>query len=117
MIVVTLKKMRFQLSSPARLAVPVIACVLFTLTAFAAQAKDLKFEALLVWATTADSSPDPNHKPVDSEVKEKLNDLPLKWKNYFEVNRKELVLAPGTSKEVVLSEKCKMSVKDIDGKN
>lgn len=109
--------MRFQPSSPTRLILLVVTCVVFALTAFAATTKDLKFEALLVWATTADTSPDPNHKPVDSEVKRKLTDLPLKWKNYFEVNRKELVISQGASKEVELSDKCKISVKDIDGKN
>jgi hypothetical protein len=114
---VILTKMRLQPSSPERLCLLAAMCVLFALSAFAAQAKDYKFEALLVWATTAETSPDPNHKLVDPEVKEKLSELPLKWKNYFEVNRKDVVLAQGGSKEVALSEKCRISVKDIDGKN
>ena len=79
--------MRFGLTLPAGRG---WMAALFFLLAFggaAAQARDLKFQALLVWATDAGSSPDRNHKPVDAEVRKKLSELPLKWKNYFEVKR------------------------------
>ena len=92
------------------------ACALF-LCAGAAHAKDWKLEAVLVWATNADKSPNPKHKPVDAEIKRKLSDLPLKWKNCFEVNRETFVVRQGGSAEVALSEKCKVNVKHADGKN
>ena len=109
--------MRFKQSSLPRLALLAAACVLLAFATVAAQAKDLKFEALLVWATNAEKSPDPNHKPIESDVREKLSELPLKWKNYFQVTNKSLSLPKGGVVEVALSEKCKSSVKDIDGKN
>src|ERR1041385_4448712 len=46
----------------------------------AASAKDFKFQAMLIWATNAEKSPDPKHKPVSDEIRRKLEDLPLKWK-------------------------------------
>jgi hypothetical protein len=92
-------------------------CLLVVFAAFAAQAKDLKFEAHLIWAANAEKSPNPNHKPVDAEVRRKLSELPLKWKNYFEVNRKQFMVAPQGSAKASLSEKCSIGVTDVDGKH
>ena len=78
-------------------------------------AADFKFEAQLIWATNDQKSPNPKHKPVEAEVRKKLSDLPLKWKNYFEVNRKTMELARGGSQKVALSEKCTLEIKDVDG--
>ena len=83
----------------------------------AAQARELKCQALLVWAANVDKSPNPKHKPVEVEVRRKLDELPLKWKNYFEVNRKDFSVSEGESSEVTLSDKCSIAVKDIDGEN
>src|SRR2546423_9367706 len=72
----------------------------------------LKLEVQLIWGTNDPQSPDPKHKPVESAVKKKLDELPLKWTNYFEVNRKVFeVQLHGTTK-VPLSEKCALEVKN-----
>ncbi len=109
--------MRFKLSSPVGLAVLALTCVLIAFPTVAAPDKDLKFEAQLIWATMAETSPNPNHKPAEPDVRKKLSDLPLKWKNYFLVKREGFGIATGGSKEVTLSDKCKISVRDIDRKN
>jgi hypothetical protein len=106
--------MRSNFSFPA-VSVLAVFCLLLAFPCVAAPAKDLKFEAMLVWAANTDKSPDPNHKPVESDVLKKLKELPLKWKNYFVVNRVGFDVARGGAKEVTLSDKCKISVKDIDG--
>ncbi len=90
---------------------------LAALFAVAASAADLKFKALLVWATNAESSPNRNHKPVDGEVRKKLSELPLKWKNYFVVTNVPVVVPRGGSQTTVLSTRCKIDVKDIDGRH
>ena len=36
------------------------------------EAAGLKFQAQLVWGTSDDRSPDPKHKPVEPEVRQKL---------------------------------------------
>jgi hypothetical protein len=82
-----------------------------------ARAKEIKFESLLVWATNAETSPDPNHKPVDAEVRKKLGELPLKWARYFEVNRKPFSLSKGGSKEITLSDECKIDVREVNEKD
>jgi hypothetical protein len=79
------------------------------------QAASMKFQVQLVWGTEDDQSPDPKHKPVEPAVKAKLKELPLKWTNYFEVNRKDFELAPSGSTRVPLSEKCALEVKSLGG--
>ncbi|MFO1478440.1 MAG: hypothetical protein U1F98_17545 [Verrucomicrobiota bacterium] len=91
--------------------------ILFLCSGLAAQAGDTKFEALLVWATNAETSPDPNQKPVDAEVRKKLGELPLKWAHYFEVNRKHFGISKDERKEVTLSDECKIAVKHVEGKD
>jgi hypothetical protein len=92
-------------------------CFLMTFTGIAAPAKDLKFQALLVWATDAEKSPDHNHKPVDAEVLKKLRELPLRWKNYFEVRREHFIVPRGGAEKVTLSDKCEIGVADVDGRH
>jgi hypothetical protein len=81
-----------------------------------ARAGDLKLEAQLIWGTNDKQSPDPKHKPVDADVREKMANLPFKWANYFEVNRKAFVLPNGEVRKIPLSEKFAIEVMAPDGK-
>ena len=90
--------------------------LLATLTGRCAQTNELKFEAQLIWATNDKQSPNPKHKEVEPEIRKKLDELPLKWKSYFEVNRKQFSIAKGAASKVSMSEKCGIDVKDVDGR-
>jgi hypothetical protein len=79
------------------------------------QGREMKFEVQLIWATNDKKSPNPKHKPVEPEIRKKLEELPLKWDNYFEVNRKYFKLEKDGKAKESLSEKCSISVKDIEG--
>ena len=79
------------------------------------QAATLKLQVQLIWGTGDDHSPAPKHKPLESDVKAKLKDLPLKWSNYFEVNRKDFEVPASAATKVPLSEKCELEVKSIGG--
>lgn len=81
-------------------------------TAVAADA-ELKVETQLIWGTNDKESPDPKHKKVSDEVKKKLQELPLKWTNYFEVNRKMLSIPMSSLKKEALSEKCAVEIKNL----
>ena len=82
---------------------------------WSAQTVMLKLQAQLVWGTNDEQSPDPKHKPVEADVKTKLNGLPLKFTNYFEVNRKPLEVALSGTNRVPLSDKCEVEVKSLGG--
>lgn len=77
---------------------------------------ELRFEAYLVWAATNNVSPDPRHKPVSPEIEKKLSELPLKWAHFFECNHKAIELTKRGSLQVEMSKKCKIEVRDVDGK-
>jgi hypothetical protein len=108
--------MRFGLTLSAGRGCLAALCFLLAFAGAAAQARDLKFQALLVWATDAENSPDRTHKPVDAEVRKKLSELPLKWKNYFEVKRERFTVLTGGFEKATLSDKCGIEVRDINGK-
>ena len=83
----------------------------------AATAAERKMEARLVWGTNEDKSPEPSHKPLDAELSKKLREMPLKWKNYFEVNRKSFVINDQTYTNVVMSKQSSIEMKDKGGNN
>jgi hypothetical protein len=79
-----------------------------------AHAAPMTLEVQLLWGTDAAQSPNPAHKPVEPEVKKKLDELPLKWPHWYEVNRKKFKVARGPEPvKVPLSEKCALEVKNL----
>ena len=94
----------------------VVALALSPLCATLAQAagSKMKVEAQLIWATNDAKSPNPKHKPVDADTLKKLQGLPLKWSNYFQVNKIMVELPQGELKKASLSEKCELEMKNLD---
>lgn len=78
------------------------------------QAADANFEAQLIWATNDKASPNPKHKEAEAQMRKRLAKLPLKWANYFEVNRKSFAVSLGATNRVVMSEKASLEVKLLD---
>jgi hypothetical protein len=107
--------MRHNAISRAVLVWCAVACTLLACGGLRAQAATIKLRVQLVWGTNDDRSPDPKHKPIEADVKEKLKELPLKWSNYFEVTRKETEVLPSSTTKVALSEKCELDVKSLGG--
>jgi hypothetical protein len=84
---------------------------LLALAAERAQAADasMKIEALLVWVTNLQST----NKPVEADIHKKLAQLPLKWANYYEINRDRLTIPASKSVKTQLSDKCAVEVKNL----
>ncbi len=80
-------------------------------------ANPMRLEVQLLWGTDAAQSPNPDHKPVEPEVRKKLDELPLKWPHWFEVTRKQFKVARADSVKVPLSEKCAIEVKNLGEAN
>ena len=93
-----------------------VTCLLLAFACVAAQEKALKYDAALIWATDLAKSPNPNHKPVPPEIRRKLSELPLKWKHFFVVTNVTFSITLQGSKEVVMSDRCRIRVADL-GKN
>jgi hypothetical protein len=76
-----------------------------------AGAAELKLQTQLVWGTDDAKPPEgKNYKPVEADIQKKLKELPLKWKNYFEVKRTDFTVGPSLTKKIPLSEKCELNV-------
>src|SRR5882724_406769 len=88
-----------------------MAWLALTTVAARADAGDMKLEVQLIWATNDKADPNPKHKPIAPEIREKLNQLPLKWANYFEVNKVTLDIPKGESRKAKLSDKCEVEIK------
>jgi hypothetical protein len=108
--------MRAKLIPAKGLAWVGIALVLLACAEFGAQAADMKLQAFLIWGTDDTKPPAGKaYKPVELDIMQKLKDLPLKWTNWFEVNRKDFPVVEGASKEVQMSERCQVNVTKIGG--
>jgi hypothetical protein len=74
-----------------------------------AGADNMKVQAFLVWGTNESKPPDGKaYNPVGADIQLKLKDLPLKWTNWFEVNRKEFVTPAGSVSKISMSDKCQI---------
>ena len=104
----------FIMRRPSRLS---FALLVFSASLCASVAAERKIEARLIWGTNEEKSPDPNHKPLEGDLARKLHDMPLKWKNYFEVTRKIFTISDSTYTNVVMSKQCTIEVKDKGANN
>ena len=90
--------------------------VLLACASLRAQAADMKFQAFLLWGTDDAKPPEGKaYKPAPPDVMQKLKQLPLKWTNWFEVNRQDVAVAQGAAKDVPMSEKCRLKLSNVNG--
>lgn len=82
-------------------------------TAQAGDTNATKLEAVLVWGTNTPKPPEQDLKSVSADVQKKLNCLPFKYTNYFEVNRKQLTLKQGGTEKASMSKDCKITLKSL----
>ena len=108
--------MKHQSISASRPGWILICLFLLGFAAPGALAADWEFETQLIWGTNDPASPDPNHKPVDAEVRKKLGELPLKWTHYFEIKREQCSVAKGESTKTSLGGKCALECNIVENK-
>jgi hypothetical protein len=92
-------------------------CGLFVVSLFAAVpafAEDLKIEAVLIWGTNDDKSPDPKHKLVDSKTAQELRKV-FAWKNYFEVSRTSGTVPNRGTNSITVSKHCTVEIAELEG--
>ena len=88
--------------------------VLSLFTALPAVAEDIKIEAVLIWGTNDDKSPDPKHKSVDAKTAESLRKV-FAWKNYFEVNRTRGTVPSRGTNAFTVSKHCTIEIAEMEG--
>ena len=91
-----------------------LALALLASAGFGAPAADMKLQAYLLWGTNDRNPPaDRNYQPVNPDIRQKLKSLPLKWTHWYEVKRVDFQVAPGASREVTLSDKCQVKLRQL----
>jgi hypothetical protein len=75
---------------------------------------DKKIEVQLLWGTDAKNSPNKDHKPVEPDIRKRLDNLPLRWTNYFMVKKMNVTVPRGgQGTNIAMSEKCSVGIKDL----
>ena len=104
--------MKARLNSATNLCWLASALVLLAGGPLSSQAAETKLQGFLLWGTNDIKPPEgKNYKPAEPQILKKLRELPLKWTNWFEVNRKDFVVPQAIAKEVQMSAKCQLNVK------
>jgi len=93
-----------------------LTCALMTAFAVcAAEPAGMKLQAFLLWGTNDSKPPETRpYNPAAIDIRQRLKDLPLKWTNWFEVNRKDVPIVYGVSKDVHMSDRCRLSLKQVE---
>jgi hypothetical protein len=81
---------------------------------------EMKFKAVLLWGTNGEKPEGATDlREVDPSCKQKLEKLPFKWKDYYQVGEQHgFAVKPGGPKQrVKLSDKCEIEVEHKDGLN
>ena len=108
--------MKARLNSATNLCWLDSALVLLAGGPLSGQTAETKLQGFLLWGTNDIKPPEgKNYKPAEPQVLKKLRELPLKWTNWFEVNRKDFVVPQAIAKEVQMSAKCQLHVKGFGG--
>lgn len=70
---------------------------------------DLKFEAQLIWGTDKAAPKSKDIKDPDPKILEKLKGV-FKWKNYYEIDHKDLTVPKTGRSKVKMSSKCELEI-------
>jgi hypothetical protein len=76
-----------------------------------ARAEDIKVEAWLIWGSNTDTNI--NCKVQDSRVTEALAKA-FKWKNYYQITNRSVVIAADATQSLEMSAKCEIKVKNLN---
>jgi len=74
------------------------------------KATEQKYTAILIWGTDDEKPTDKELKDLDATLMEKFRKLPVKWKNFYEVTRQNLVVKTGEPQHIKLSDKCELKI-------
>jgi len=88
-------------------------CLLFLgLATGQSYADNMKVELLLVWGCTGEKPSNPAHKPLDKDLADELKRA-FKWKEYFVINRTNVMLNSRELRKVEMSKKCVIEIKAL----
>lgn len=90
------------------------ALVAATRSSGAADAPEARLAAQLVWGTNEDKPADRELKPITEDLDKRLRRI-FKWRNYFQVERKEFGVATTKPAKMEMSKECRIEVARLSG--
>lgn len=91
-----------------------VICLLLGNQGAVAGDKNFKLDAQLIWGTNQQKPNHPDLKEISPDLRNKLCKV-FKWKNYFEVGRKEITLPQEACKRIRMSPKCELEFGKVGG--
>ena len=73
-------------------------------------------DAKLIWATNHDQPPDKAYKRADEKLSKDLQQA-FKWKNYFIINSKEVVVEKNKKEKFEMSDQCRLQINYLGEEN
>jgi hypothetical protein len=80
-----------------------------------AQAGEVKLQAQVIWGANEGKTP-ANGKEVEPVLRDKLSKV-FKWRNYYEMGRKNFAVPQGGEQSVKMSEDCTVEVRHLGENN
>jgi hypothetical protein len=95
-----------------RIWIALLLCLFMSDWAVLAAERVQKFDARLIWGTDQDKPDHADLKEIDPGLRKKLCKV-FKWKNYFEVSRKDILLPQQSFKKIRMSPKCELEFAQV----
>jgi hypothetical protein len=90
---------------------------LFLLSALGAapsRAEDVYLVSKLIWGTNDEKVSDPALRAMDEATARKFRNV-FKWKHYYEVNRKEVMIPSRSTRQIEMSKQCTVEITELEG--
>ncbi|HUR46838.1 MAG TPA: hypothetical protein VMZ27_13250 [Candidatus Saccharimonadales bacterium] len=79
-----------------------------------AAAEDLYLISKLIWGTNDEKVNDPKLKAMDPAMEKKFQNV-FKWKHYYQVTRKDVMIPHRSSRQLEMSKRCTLEITELEG--
>src|ERR1051325_1414561 len=79
-----------------------------------AGAEDLYLISKLIWGTNDEKVSDPSLKRMEPAMEKKFQNV-FKWKHYYQVNRKDVMIPSRSSRQIEMSKRCTIEITELEG--
>ena len=79
-----------------------------------AGAEDLYLISKLIWGTNDEKVSDPTLKAMEPAMEKKFQNV-FKWKHYYQVTRKDVMIPSRSSRQIEMSKRCTIEITELEG--
>jgi len=79
-----------------------------------AGAEDLYLISKLIWGTNDEKVSDPSLKAMEPAMEKKFQNV-FKWKHYYQVTRKDVMIPSRSTRQIPMSKRCTIEITELEG--